>query len=388
MARTTIVRLTIAALAIGFFAAPIAARMVGITAEAFENRKFAEAPKLSQGWDAFQQTSQFLTDRMPLRAQAVRANTRIWTDVFDTTPRYGQQTMLADDQALPFAGDAEQPPDPNEQTPQQKAAQVLQGEDGWLYLQGELDRACGAFVPFERAIARWLALTETIRASGRDVVLIVAPDKASVYPEHLPEEYASDDCALAEKDRFWGLLERAERRGAAVALRDDLVRAKTRAGDDLFARKDSHWTTLGSLTLVRAALDSVGGGVRMRAGEIVDPGRAAYQGDLTVLLGTPEADTRAEREIRRAAAAPRVPGRTLLVGDSFGDAPLGPLRAYFGQLDHALLVVTPLRRIAAQVEAADTVILETVERDFTFRASDGGVVEALRAVLRKRLTDR
>ncbi len=388
MSRTTLIRATFALLAIAFFSLPIAARVVGITAQSFENRPFAERPKLSQGWDAFQQTSQFLTDRMPLRAQAVRANTHIWTNILGTDPRYGQQTMLADDQALPFAGDAEQPPDPNVQTPQQKAAQVLRGDNGWLYLRGELERACVPLVPYKLAIARWLSLVETIRASGRDVVLIVAPDKASVYPEHLPEDYDFDDCAPEGKELFWTNMERAARDSALVPLRADLVRRKADFGDDLYARQDSHWTSLGSLSLVRAALDRVGQGVRIEPGEIVDPGRAKYQGDLTVLLGQPEQDTRAERKIRRAPSAPRVPGRTLLLGDSYGNAPLGLLHEYFGELDTALLVVAPLPRIAKQVEAADTVIIETIERDFTFRASDGGVVLPLRSVLRKRLTDR
>ena len=67
MKRSTYIRVAFAVLAIGFFAAPIILRGVGVTATAFENRRLADAPQLSQGWDGFQQTSRFLTDRLPLR---------------------------------------------------------------------------------------------------------------------------------------------------------------------------------------------------------------------------------------------------------------------------------------------------------------------------------
>jgi hypothetical protein len=376
MSRTTAIRLLFAALAVGFFAAPIAARALGITAEAFENRRFAEAPKLSQGWDAFQQTTAFLTDRMPLRAQAVRANTRIWTDVFGSEPRYADGT-LGGDAALPFAGSAGQPDAPGAALPG-GGVQVLAGRDGWLFLQDELNRACGPPIPFEQALARWRALVATIRASGRDVVLIVAPDKASVYPEHLPASYVSDDCALAAKRRLWRLFDG----GGVVELRDALVAQKASAGDDLYARKDSHWTTLGSLSLVRAALAQLGTGIRVSPGEITDPGRASYQGDLTVLIGNPENDTRAERAVTRAAGAPRVPGRTVLVGDSFSNAPIGQLRSYFAEVAHVLWVGTPIDELAGRIAGADTVILETVERELSFRAADDGPVPKLQRALR------
>jgi alginate O-acetyltransferase complex protein AlgJ len=377
------IRLLFAALAIGFFATPIAARTIGITAQPFENRRFAQAPKLSQGWNAFQQTTQYLTDRMPLRAQAIHANTHIWTDVLGTDPRYAD-APLASDEALPFAGDAEQPAGAAGKAPQPAQVKVLRGKDGWLYLEGELDRACGTSAEVVDALGRWSDLVELIRASGREVVLVVSPDKASVYPEHLPDDYPSKDCALEGKERFWKLLAGRERAGV-VQLREDLVRRKARAGDDLYARKDSHWTTLGSLVLVHAVLDRIGGGVRMGPREIVDKGSAHYQGDLTVLIGAPEPDTRADREIRRVPSARRVPGRAVLVGDSFSHAPIGQLIQYFEKIEQTLWVTTPVPEIAESIAKSDRVVVQTVEREFVDRGSAAGVVAALLPVLRERL---
>jgi alginate O-acetyltransferase complex protein AlgJ len=382
MGRTTTIRVLFAALAVAFFATPVALRAIGVTAESFENRPFAEAPRVSQGWEAFGQTTRFLTDRMPLRAEAVRANTRIWTDVFGTTPRYGgSPRTLTEDQALPFAGA------PTEESPRAEpaargsdAAQVLIGRDGWLFLKGEQDRSCQPFLPFGEALDRWRALVREVRVAAPRALLVVPPDKGSIFPEHLPD-FADRECAQRGKRRLWDLLRAPATRPDVVGLRDRLWGRKRVEGDDLYARKDSHWTSLGSLTLVRALLDRAGRRrVRPRPGEIVDLGRVEYTGDLTALLGAPETDTRAHREVRRDPAAPRVPGRTVLVGDSYSDAAIPQLTPYFDDLQVLSWVNTPLPRLADEIRQADTVVLETVEREFTYRALE--LAPTLRRLLR------
>jgi alginate O-acetyltransferase complex protein AlgJ len=371
MSRNHTIRLAFAVIAIVFFSTPIAARVIGITAESFENRPFATAPKLSQGWDAFGQTTQFLVDRMPLRKQAVEANTRIWTDIFDTTPRYGGPTTPGQDGPLP-AGDPAQAAGEQEQVVD-TAAQVLSGRDGWLFVHAEMNTACGPPLPFGEAIARWQTLIDTIRATGRRALLVVAPDKGSIYPEHL-DDFPTRACAASGKRDFWGQLERAERPDRLISLRDDLLRLKREAGedgDDLYARKDSHWTTAGSLALVRAMLEGIGEpGARLRESEIVDPGRTEYTGDLTNLLGAPETDTQAQRTIQRAAGAKVIPGRTLMIGDSYSQGPAPQLAPYFEDLRGAAWVGTPPAKLAREIRAADLVLLETVERELTHRAVD------------------
>ena len=385
MSRATVIRLLFAALAVGFFAMPAAARVVGVTAEAIENRPFAEKPELSQGWDAFQQTGRFLTDRMPLRAQAVRANTRIWTDVFGATPRYGSQNSLAADQALPFG--PEQGADSAGRTPREKAAEVYAGEDGWLFVGEEQERACSPSVPFDRALERWERLVADIRSLGKRAWLVVPPDKGTIYPEHVGDNPLAK-CSAEGKARFWSLLERAGEGSGVVSLRDELLRRKARAGNDLYHLKDSHWTTLGSLTMVRAVLDRFGDGIRLRSGEIVDPGPAEHTGDLTYLLGAPEAVVHERRNIVRTADAPLVPGRTLVIADSFFEAPHAQVAAYFADFHHVSWDLSPMPLIAQQIELADNVIIETVERKFTLRARGDDRLEQLEAARRARSNPR
>ena len=378
-------RILFAILAIAFFATPIAARMLGITAQSFENRRFAQPPKPSQGWNAFQQTTQYLIDRMPLRAQAVQANTHIWENILNTTPRYNQQTQLGDDQALPFAGTAEG--DAGTGQGPTTAAQVLSGRDGWLYLAGEQQNACTPPLPFDETLRRWAELVEAVRASGRRAVLIVAPDKASVYPEHLPDEFPSEDCARQGKDDFWGLYEAIGPGLGVVPLRQRLLRAKQRERELVYLRKDSHWNAIGSLEMVREVLDRFGGD-RVRVGpRDVKRSVGTYQGDLTTLLGAPETDTRPDRIVAPVAGSARIPGRSLLVGDSFGALVFPQLTPYFAELRSAPWVGTLRERLLDEIAAAETVVFETVERDVGYRTSDSGPASpAFTAALRRHLS--
>jgi len=376
-------RILFAILAIAFFATPVTARMVGITAEAFENRRFAEAPKPSQGWDAFQQTTRFLTDRMPLRAQAVRANTRIWQDLFDTDPRYSRQTTLADDQALPFTGQTE---DDDGGSRPATASQVLSGKDRWLFLTGELSNACTPPLPFDEVLRRWADLVAVVRASGRRAVVLVAPDKASVYPEFLPDEFSGDECALAGKRALWDLLEQRGPGLGVVPLRERLLRAKRRGDDLVYLRRDSHWNALGALEPLRAVLDRFGGAVRIAPGELRPSSASEYRGDLTALLGATDTDTQPGLSLVREPDARRVPGDTLLLGDSYGELSVPKMVPYFEALRAPVWVGTPAKQLMDEIAGADLVIFETVERDIGYRVSDAGPASpAFTAALRRHL---
>jgi alginate O-acetyltransferase complex protein AlgJ len=381
-------RLVFAVLAIAFFATPLALRAVGVTARPFENRTLAGPPRLSQGWSAFDQAGRFFVDRMPLREQAVHANTWISRHIFDTTPRYGQGAFAAAGQSgLPFG----QPLAPRAGVPRPAANQpppggnhALVGRDGWLYLQGELDRACSPPLTAAQAVSSWKQVVSVVRASGRRAIVLVVPDKSTVYPEHLPASFQQKQCSEQNRRVLWPAIGAAARAGV-VGLRSALLAAKGRAGDGLYRRKDSHWNTLGSLALVQAALERVGGGVRLRPSEIVDAGPAIYTGDLTTLVGAEEQDRTPARNVRRAPGARRVPGRTLFLQDSYGDTALSQLAPYFANL-HAIGWFLPAPGVAEEVARSDTVIFETVEREFYYRAFDQGEAgPALLAALRRRL---
>jgi hypothetical protein len=73
----------------------------------------------------------------------------------------------------------------------------------------------------------------------------------------------------------------------------------------------------------------------------------------------------------RPPGAPRIPGRTLFLHDSYGQSPLPMLPPYAERLvPQAWLFSTP-DQVVAGIQQSTTVIIETVERDFLNRAAQG-----------------
>jgi|GEM_PF-6395312 len=379
------VRSAFAVLALAFFATPLALHAAGAKPEQFENRRLAEAPAASQGWNAFAQATRFLVDHMPLRAQAVRANTRIWTDVFHADPRYAGETELADDGALPFAGSIDDDGDVGSGQARGSVpgpASAKTGRDGWLYLPEEFTSACDKSVSDALALRRWASLVRAVRAEGPDAAMFIAPFKASVYPEHLPDKYLADDCALPAKERFWSLLSKEGPRLGLDSLRDDMLALKSNVGDGLFERKDTHWSTFGALVYIRAVLRKLGGGVTLEPSEIIDNGMVSYRGDLTFVGGRPEADERHDYGIERRPDAPRVPGRTLIVGDSFTYKFTRLLKPYFEDL-RVVSWYNSDENIVGAIQRADKVIVEATEILFKVQAADDQRVLKITRMLRR-----
>ncbi len=371
--------------AIAFFATPVAARVVGVKAEPFENRPLAGAPSLHDGWNVFDQTTRFLTDRMPLREEAVRANTRISQDLFDTTPRYGR----AGGRGLPFAGPASRgrPAAPN-----LEGFRVAAGRDGWLYIAEEAERSCRPPFPSDAAVRRWRELVRIVERSGRRAAVVIAPNKSTIYPEHLALDEAKRRCASRGSNALWSRIEGVPRDENLIALRDPLLRLKRAQRAPVYLRVDSHWTDRGGFELVAAVLERLGGDVRPAPGELVDIRAEEAQGDLSRLIGNPERERRPRLIVRRRPGAPTVPGRTVVVLDSFGERIMGLLRPYFETFEPVYWNrrrKTPPRELAEAVERADTVIFETVEREFALRASrEEQVNDAFLQRLRERVSKR
>ena len=156
--RERLVGLAFAVVAAAFFAGPIALRAAGIKAHCCpENRPFAPAPKLADGWNVFDETTRYLVDRLPGRQRAVSANTWISRHLFASIPHYalngaGQSTS---DHALPFSGHTGQngsgPAGPARPQPPKLIgdfAPVAPGRRGWIFLEHDFDRAVTSSCPF------------------------------------------------------------------------------------------------------------------------------------------------------------------------------------------------------------------------------------------------
>jgi hypothetical protein len=376
----------VTALAIVFFGLPMGLLAAGVRAHPFENRPLAGAPSADAGWDVFAQTTRYFTDAMPLREQAVRAQGWASRNVLDVPPAWRRDLISKSRTAgLPQAVPAE-PQGPVEQRAAPGGgSRVLEGRQGWLFLGDELQLACTPTIPWAVAVQRMQRLATAIRASGRDIVIAVPPDKSVVYPELLTDDtrtrYA---CAEQSRRAYWPLLEQAGPQ--ILALRAPLLAAKARYTDPLYRSTDSHWNTLGAgagLQAILGRLDS--GGVRIRDDELVPRAPLTYTGDLTTLLGETGTSTTPDRAIRRRPSARKLTGRTLFIADSYGDYDGPLLGPYAENLVLRPWPSTPTATAATAVRAADHVIIQVVEREVPLAFADDGLLSKLSAALEARL---
>jgi hypothetical protein len=177
---------------------------------------------------------------------------------------------------------------------------VMPGNDGWFYWLGEdsqsLDRHYRGTVPFEQRdvdntaneFARrhdWLA------ARGIAYVVMVVPEKFTVYPEHLPAWIAKSPLP-SPYDRVRAAVER----GGGVTfidLRGPLLAAKAR--ERVYYQTDSHWNYNGAavayLELMRAVQKALPPGTLPAIVAAPRPvyvaGADFYTGDLLRMLGLP-----------------------------------------------------------------------------------------------------
>jgi hypothetical protein len=398
-------RKLVALFALAFFFAPLLLWVGGVRARPFENRPMASAPTLSQGWDAFDGATRFFVDRLPLREQAVRANTWVSESVFSTTPDYGTANAEGGNttrDALPFG----EPDQTDQEAPEREAGQggplqpqnstVLKGRDDWLFLEADLAAACAPSQPWAATVDRMRRMVDLIRASGRKAVFVIPADKSTIYPEFLPDGgFAQEDCYEAGRQKAWAALEGAG--DELVPLRKPLLAGKEAPPEETYHRGDTHWNTKGAIQGGNAVLKALGAPL-IEDADIVKR-RQDYPGDLTGLVGAPEKANTPWWTIKRPGQAPQthteerfgkaivrvahndpdgpplLPGRTIMLYDSFGVALIDAMAAYTRDFGALLWYgdAAPAQLIEAIV-SADVVVLEKIERDIGFLMSDGGIV--------------
>jgi len=177
------------------------------------------------------------------------------------------------------------------------APNVLIGRDGWLYFKGEdgrsFDRYYRAALPVHDAELRRIVdelrrRQRFLAALGIAYVVTIAPDKATIYPEHLPP-WATRTQDRSPLDRLTQMI-----RGSAtlryVDLRMPLAAAK--AHSRVYYQTDSHWNYLGAAVAYGAIMRTVRDALAPRPVSIAPvalppyvPGTDVYHGDLARMTG-------------------------------------------------------------------------------------------------------
>ncbi|HKE41275.1 MAG TPA: hypothetical protein VKG21_15655 [Casimicrobiaceae bacterium] len=234
----------------------------------FEKREAAESPAFPRTLGELRtypvQLERFLDDRFGLRQGLVRLDHFAKAIVFGVSP----------------------------------VTKVLIGKSGWLYFKGEDTKA---FDQWYRGIdglsaaqvaalrEEWLKRSEFLASRGIPFLLVIVPEKYSVYPEFLPS-WAVPVTAETALDHIVSDLKRYPQLNV-IDLRGALRAAK--ATERVYYQTDSHWNYLGAMIgyaeLMREAMRLVPG---LTVAPAQRPPYAAgvdyYSGDLSQMLGLPK----------------------------------------------------------------------------------------------------
>ena len=133
--------------------------------------------------------------------------------------------------------------------------EVILGRDGWLYYASTAGDYCNIRALSDREIGN-IAVTlslldEAAEQAGMDFLFVPAPNKNSVYPEYMPENYV----VLQQDGDLEVLFDALRETGVPYA---DLLPVLTAGSETLYHRTDSHWNNLGAAAACEEILSLLG----------------------------------------------------------------------------------------------------------------------------------
>lgn len=135
---------------------------------------------------------------------------------------------------------------------------MFMGKDGWFFLKTDSDvldqvRALNRFKDDE--LDEWIDLMEAqqrwVKAQGAAMVVVIAPNQHTIYPEYLPR-YVN---RVSPETRLDQIMRRLKERGSSLVVvdpRGDFWAAKERAL--LYHKYEDHWNALGAFIAYSAAM--------------------------------------------------------------------------------------------------------------------------------------
>ena len=250
---------------------------------------------------------------------------------------------------------------------------VILGSDGWLYYADELADYTGTEPMTERqvfAAARNLALMrEYAEGLGADFIFTIAPNKSSLYPEHMPAYPRSGERTDAER-----LEAELEAQDVNYVNLFELFAAEDAT---LYFAHDSHWTSRGA-ALAADALNAALG-VESRFADGYEFESRAHTGDLFEMLYPAGRDTETDDAPAGLAFTQGEgvrpdsitidtegagEGRLLMFRDSFGELLYPFMAEGFAEARFSRQAAYDLT--LAEELSADCVVIEIVERNLSW----------------------
>jgi alginate O-acetyltransferase complex protein AlgJ len=372
------------------FFGPGMAFVLGDRAEAVENRELAAFPSIELGWGFLPAVGGWAIDHLPLRSEAVLARTRISETVFGELPKYSSASG-----GVGVAGVTGSKPASNDDAADEiQYPEVIEGRDDWLFYGVDVSAACNPAMTVKEITSNLQRLADAAAKTKRRLVIAIAPDKSSAHPELLPENFAGKKCMQERKDAFWSSLLGLPN-VQVVDPRAALSTFESETGETVWRPNDTHWGPAGAAVFSKTVAEAIEPGLaetsRITAGPL-----ANLPGDLSQMLGDLKQDPTLTATIERdgvtlrvdgsvieqsqvpdldygpvtvtasATGAPMIPGKTLLLGDSFFEASRLQFPGYYSSLTyiHNMSAEVPgaADAVGALLAESDTLIFEMVER--------------------------
>lgn len=229
--------------------------------------------------------------------------------------------------------------------------EVLVGREGWLYLAETLQ---------VKEIDDWSAsatkLKELeIRASknGTRLVVVLVPDKRSVYPEFLPSRFSDWN-----NDNYLRLVNALRLFGVTVVdLKNSLLAQKEHY--QLYSRQDTHWNRVGAFLAFKEALNAM----KASVSSWDSIGSYTREGDLSRLLGLEEEEETLDINLPPNLVEQKL-GTLIFYHDSFGEGMFPFLEKSFNKIEPRTNEDNYIFDISDEdLKKADVLMVEVVERD-------------------------
>ncbi|MDQ4093361.1 MAG: hypothetical protein M3143_08155 [Actinomycetota bacterium] len=357
-----------------FFLGPTISVALGAQPARFENRPLAAFGDLRDGWAWLAGLPAWAADNLPFRDGAVRTTEAVSRGVFSEPaplPVPASEPHLGPRPVAPMVAAAHAFPS------------VIEGRDGWLYLGADISGACLPSRSLDDTLGSLRRMRAVVESSGRQFVLLVAPDKTTMVPEQLPAQYVGRDCASRARNEFW---RRVVAEAGAIDLRPALAEIARRKGSPVYYPADTHWSQEGGLAMTYALADRIESGITQtwqlaRTGSIPWPddispliGRSGDRAIPTYSLapaGLPDrtrpiaSDFRIPLHLTSAPAAGTVDRPVRMIADSFTQFASRYLAAAFTDITviHPDTTAAVPRSAGELLAGGDVVVLEIAERN-------------------------
>lgn len=165
---------------------------------------------------------------------------------------------------------------------------VVLGSDGWLFFGNQhsrgIDQHRGLY-PLEAdavssSVAYFSSIQQELASRGIPFIVAIAPDKHSIYPEHLPIHLSKAGTSPTDQ-----LMARDEAGTLFLDLRRTLRDAKRRTDLILYCKNDSHWNQFGAYLAYREIMRHVPGYAPLEIADSKFVRTAIGYGDIVPMVG-------------------------------------------------------------------------------------------------------